>query len=37
MNTDRERFLAAGFDHYVEKPLDIRELRREVATALERA
>ena len=37
MKTDRERFLAAGFDHYVEKPLDIRELRREVATALERA
>jgi two-component system, cell cycle response regulator DivK len=37
MTTDRERFLAAGFDHYVEKPLDIRELRRQVATVLEGA
>jgi two-component system, cell cycle response regulator DivK len=37
MRTDRERFLAAGFDHYVEKPLDIRELRRHVATALDGA
>ena len=34
MKADRERFLAAGFDHYVEKPLDIHELRRQVAVAL---
>jgi two-component system cell cycle response regulator DivK len=34
MKTDRERFLAAGFDRYVEKPLDIRELRRQVAAVL---
>jgi two-component system cell cycle response regulator DivK len=37
MKADRERFLAAGFDHYVEKPLDIRELRRQVAVVLEGA
>lgn len=37
MKTDRERFLAAGFDHYVEKPLDIREFPRQVADALTRA
>jgi CheY-like chemotaxis protein len=34
MKTDRERFLAAGFDRYVEKPLDIREFPRQVAAAL---
>jgi two-component system cell cycle response regulator DivK len=34
MKEDRERFLAAGFDNYVEKPLDIRELPRQVAAAL---
>lgn len=34
MKADRERFLEAGFDHYVAKPLDIHELRREVAAAL---
>jgi two-component system cell cycle response regulator DivK len=37
MKTDRERFLAAGFDEYVEKPLDIRELPRQVAAALDGA
>jgi two-component system, cell cycle response regulator DivK len=37
MQGDRERFLAAGFDHYVEKPLDIREFPRQVADALTRA
>jgi two-component system, cell cycle response regulator DivK len=37
MRADRERFLAAGFDHYVEKPLDIREFPRQVADALTRA
>lgn len=34
MTTDRERLLAAGFDRYVEKPLDIREFPRQVAAAL---
>ena len=34
MKADRERFLAAGFDRYVEKPLDIREFPRQVAAAL---
>jgi two-component system cell cycle response regulator DivK len=34
MKADRERFLAAGFDNYVEKPLDIRELPRQVAATL---
>ena len=37
MKADRERFLAAGFDDYVEKPLDIRELPRQVAAALDGA
>ena len=34
MKADRERFIAAGFDHYMEKPLDIRELPRQVAATL---
>lgn len=34
MKDDRERFLAAGFDRYVAKPLDIREFPRQVAAAL---
>lgn len=34
MKADRERFLAAGFDCYVAKPLDIHDLRRQVAAAL---
>jgi len=34
MKQDRERFLAAGFDGYVEKPIDIRELPRRVAAHL---
>jgi two-component system, cell cycle response regulator DivK len=37
MKADRERFLAAGFDHYVAKPLDIREFPRQVADTLTRA
>jgi two-component system cell cycle response regulator DivK len=36
MKEDRERFLAAGFDGYLEKPLDIRELPRRVAAVLPR-
>jgi CheY-like chemotaxis protein len=34
MKDDQERFLAAGFDRYVAKPLDIREFPRQVAAAL---
>jgi two-component system, cell cycle response regulator DivK len=34
MKADRERFLAAGFDNYVEKPLDIHEFPQQVAAAL---
>ena len=37
MKDDRERFLAAGFDAYLEKPLDVRTFPREVARLLVRA
>jgi two-component system, cell cycle response regulator DivK len=31
MQADRDRFLAAGFDGYVEKPIDVRALAGRVA------
>jgi two-component system sensor histidine kinase/response regulator len=34
MKGDRERFLAAGFDGYVCKPIDVRELFRSISVAL---
>jgi len=34
MKDDRERFLEAGFDGYLEKPLDVRRLPGQVAAAL---
>jgi CheY-like chemotaxis protein len=34
MKEDRERFLAAGFDGYLEKPLVVRALPDQVAAAL---
>jgi len=34
MKGDRERFLAAGFDGYVCKPIDVRELFRSINAAL---
>jgi len=34
MKQDRERFLAAGFDGYLEKPIDVRELPRQVAALM---
>jgi two-component system cell cycle response regulator DivK len=37
MKDDRERLLAAGFDGYVEKPIDIRELPARVRSYLEPA
>ena len=37
MNEDRERFLAAGFDGYLEKPVDVRALRSLVDSYLGRS
>jgi two-component system cell cycle response regulator DivK len=34
MKDDRERFLEAGFDGYLEKPLDVRRLPAQIAAAL---
>jgi two-component system cell cycle response regulator DivK len=34
MKDDRERLLAAGFDGYMEKPIDIRELPARVRSYL---
>jgi two-component system cell cycle response regulator DivK len=34
MKEDRDRFLAAGFDGYLEKPLNVREFPVQVATFL---
>ena len=36
MSGDRERFLAAGFDGYISKPVNIAELRRHRRRALQR-
>jgi two-component system cell cycle response regulator DivK len=33
MKTDRDRLAAAGFDAYLEKPLDVRQLPAVVAAA----
>jgi two-component system, cell cycle response regulator DivK len=35
MKDDRARFLAAGFDGYLEKPISVREFPAQVATLLE--
>ena len=34
MKDDRERFIAAGFDGYLEKPIDVRRLPEAVAEML---
>lgn len=36
MKSDRDRFLAAGFDGYIEKPLNVREFPNQIATLLHR-
>ena len=37
MNADRQRFLDAGFDDYVEKPIDIKTFPAQVRSLLRRA
>ena len=36
MSEDRERFVSAGFDGYLEKPIDVRALPAQVAALLAR-
>ena len=36
MKGDRERFLAAGFDGYIEKPISVREFPGQVRAMLQR-
>ena len=36
MRSDRERFLAAGFDGYMEKPIDIAAFPRQIEALLDR-
>lgn len=36
MKTDRDRFLACGFDGYIEKPLSVRDFPAQIAGLLER-
>lgn len=36
MREDRERIFAAGFDHYLTKPVQFEQLRQAIVTALER-
>lgn len=36
MKEDRERFLSAGFDGYLEKPVSVPDLAAQLATFLER-
>jgi two-component system cell cycle response regulator DivK len=36
MRSDRERFLAAGFDGYLEKPIDVRALPGQVEALIRR-
>ena len=37
MKADRDRFAAAGFDGYLEKPIDVREFPGQVAELLAQA
>ena len=37
MRSDRERFLAAGFDGYLEKPIDVASFPRQIAALLDGA
>ena len=35
MRSDRERFLAAGFDGYLEKPIDVASFPHQIAALLD--
>jgi two-component system, cell cycle response regulator DivK len=37
MRSDRERFLAAGFDGYLEKPIDVASFPQQIAALLDAA